>query len=72
MPVEITTGISDGSYTEVLSGPCRKEQEVILEAMGSNSKGGATSGTQTPPGFKEAVKMKQAANSRGQRHLLNP
>jgi len=52
MPVEITTGISDGSYTEVLSGSLQEGQEIILEAMGSNGKGGATSGTQTLPGFK--------------------
>ena len=52
IPVEITTGISDGSYTEVLAGPLQEGQEVILESMGSNSKGGATSGTQTTPGFK--------------------
>ncbi len=50
LPIEITTGISDGSYTEVLSGSLQEGQEVILEAMGSNSKG-LTSGTQTPPGF---------------------
>jgi len=50
IPVEITTGISDGSYTEVLSGSLQEGQEVILEAMGSNSKAGATS--QTLPGFK--------------------
>jgi hypothetical protein len=50
MPVEITTGISDGSYTEVLSGALQEGQEVILETMGSNGKGGATS--QTLPGFR--------------------
>jgi HlyD family secretion protein len=50
MPVEITTGISDGSYTEVLSGALQEGQEVILETMESNGKGGATS--QTLPGFR--------------------
>ena len=50
MPVEITTGISDGSYTEVLSGSLQEGQEVILEAIGSNGK--AASGTQALPGFK--------------------
>jgi HlyD family secretion protein len=52
VPVEITTGISDGSYTEVLYGPLQEGQEVILEATGSNNKGGATSGPQALPGFK--------------------
>jgi HlyD family secretion protein len=50
--VEITTGISDGFYTEVLSGALQERQEVILEAMGSNSKGGAPSDTQRLPGFR--------------------
>ncbi len=51
-PVEITTGISDGAYTEVLSGPLQEGQEVILEAMGSSSKGGPTSAPQSPPVFR--------------------
>jgi hypothetical protein len=50
MPVEITTGISDGSYTEVLSGPLQEGQEVILESMESNSKSVTT--PQALPGFK--------------------
>ncbi len=46
--VEITTGISDGTFTEVLSGSLQEGQEVILEATGSNSK---SSGTQMLPGL---------------------
>ena len=42
LPVEITTGISDGSFTEVVSGALREGQEVIIEALGGSSKG-------TPP-----------------------
>jgi len=49
---EITTGISDGSYTEVLSGPLQEGQEVILEATGGTNKGGATPTSQALPGFK--------------------
>jgi HlyD family secretion protein len=49
VPVEITTGLSDGSSTEVLSGALKEGQEVILEAMGKNSKGGTSSSPQTPP-----------------------
>ena len=52
MPVEITTGISDGSYTEVLAGPLQEGQEVILEAMAGNNKGGSTPASQALPGFK--------------------
>jgi len=51
-PVEITTGISDGSNTEILSGPLQEGQEVILEAMGSSSKGGPTSAPQSSPVFR--------------------
>jgi hypothetical protein len=52
MPVEITTGISDGSYTEVLAGSLQEGQEVILEATAGNNKGGSTSAPQALPGFK--------------------
>jgi hypothetical protein len=52
MPVEITTGISDGAYTEVLPGALKEGEEVILEATGSSSKGGSTSTPQAPPVFK--------------------
>jgi HlyD family secretion protein len=46
VPVDITTGISDGSSTEVTSGALKEGQEVIVEAMGGNNKGGAS--TQAP------------------------
>jgi HlyD family secretion protein len=49
MPVEITTGISDGSYTEVLSGPLQEGQEVILEAVSGS---GTTSSQSTAPTMK--------------------
>jgi len=52
VPVEITTGISDGSYTEVSSGALKEGQEIIVEAMGSNNKGGATSAPQSLPGLR--------------------
>lgn len=41
VPVEITTGISDGSFTEVVSGDLKEGQEIITEAMGGNNKAGA-------------------------------
>jgi HlyD family secretion protein len=41
VPVEIVTGISDGSFTEVISGGLREGQEVITEATGGNSKSSA-------------------------------
>ncbi len=50
IPVEITTGISDGSSTEVLSGSLQEGQDVILEAIGGNVKSGTA--TQTIPGFR--------------------
>ncbi len=43
VPVEVTTGISDGSSTEILSGDLKEGQEIILEAMGGNNKGSAPS-----------------------------
>ena len=47
-PVEITTGISDGSFTEVTSGALKEGQEVVIEVAGGNSKGGASSQTPQP------------------------
>jgi HlyD family secretion protein len=48
VPVEITTGISDGSNTEVTSGALNEGQEVIVEAMTGNNKGGSTSQAPQP------------------------
>ena len=48
VPVDITTGISDGSYTEVTSGALKDGQEVIIEVAGGNNKGGASSQTPQP------------------------
>lgn len=44
--VEIATGISDGSYTEVVSGSLKEGQEIIVEATAGNNKGGASQTTQ--------------------------
>jgi HlyD family secretion protein len=40
VPVEITIGISDGSYTEVASGALKEGQEVIVESAVGNGKSG--------------------------------
>jgi HlyD family secretion protein len=45
VPVEIVTGISDGSFTEVVSGGLREGQAVITEAAGGNSKSSARQST---------------------------
>jgi HlyD family secretion protein len=46
VPVDITTGISDGSYTEVASGGLKEGQEVIVEATTGNNKGGTAQAPQ--------------------------
>ncbi len=51
VPVDITAGISDGSYTEVASGALKEGQEIIVEASGGNNKSGASS-TGTQPSMK--------------------
>lgn len=48
VPVDITTGISDGSYTEVTSGALKEGQEIILEAVAGNSKSGGSSQAPQP------------------------
>jgi len=50
-PVEIRTGISDGSFTEVLSDDLKEGQEVILEAL-SNNKGASSSRLSSPPSMR--------------------
>jgi len=41
--IKVATGISDGNYTEILSGDLKEGQEVIVEATGDGKK------TNTPP-----------------------
>jgi HlyD family secretion protein len=41
--IKVTTGISDGNYTEILSGDLKEGQEVIVEATGDGKK------TNAPP-----------------------
>ncbi len=48
VPVEITTGISDGSYTEVTSGGLTEGQEVIVEQVGSSNSKPPSSQTPGP------------------------
>ena len=48
VPVDITTGISDGSYTEVASGGLKEGQEVLVEATTGNNKGGSSSQAPQP------------------------
>jgi len=52
VPVEITTGISDGSFTEVLPGALQEGQEVITEALGGNNKSAATPTSPSMRGFR--------------------
>ena len=46
LPAEIATGISDGSYTEVVSGALKEGQEIILEALSGNNKSGSSAAPQ--------------------------
>ncbi len=50
--VEITTGISDGSYTEVIAGALQEGQEVITDALGKNNKPAATQASPSMRGFR--------------------
>lgn len=45
--IDVTTGISDGLYTELISGGIKEGQEVIVEALTNNKKGR----TAPPPRF---------------------
>jgi len=48
IPMEISTGISDGSFTEIIGDGLKEGQEIITEASRGNSKG-ETSATSKPP-----------------------
>jgi len=52
VPVEITTGISDGSNTEVIAGALQEGQEVITDALGKNNKPAATQTSPSMRGFR--------------------
>jgi len=49
VPVEITPGISDGTYTEIISGNLKDGQEIIVEVVGNNSKNGGNSSRSSLP-----------------------
>ena len=51
VPIEITTGISDGVFTEVLSGDLKEGQKVIVAASGSGAKNTKNYPSSSPPGF---------------------
>ena len=40
--ISISTGVSDGSYTELISGEIKEGQEVIVESLKTKQKSGAT------------------------------
>jgi HlyD family secretion protein len=52
VPVDITTGISDGSNTEMISGALKEGQEVIVEATTGNNKGGTSATQPSMKGFR--------------------
>jgi HlyD family secretion protein len=42
--VMITTGVSDGNFTEILSGDLKEGQQIIVESLKKNKAQSATSG----------------------------
>ncbi len=50
--VEITTGISDGSFIEVRGGALREGQEVIIDTLAGNSKPGGATTSPSMRGFR--------------------
>jgi len=49
-PARITTGISDGSYAEVVSGDLKEGQQIITESMSGKKTGKSSSTGRRPPG----------------------
>jgi HlyD family secretion protein len=47
-PVAVRTGLTDGSYTEIVSGEVNEGDNVVLEATSGDEPAGAT--TARPPG----------------------
>ncbi len=50
--VAVTTGISDGTFTEILSGDLRESQSVIVEVMRDKKKNNAAAQPQAPRMFR--------------------
>lgn len=48
-PVQVTMGISDGNYTEIISGQLKTGQEIITDNL--NNKKGSSSAQHPPPRF---------------------
>ncbi len=49
--VALTTGISDGTYTEILSGNLREGEKVIVESAATKKKNSASSSSRGPRMF---------------------
>jgi HlyD family secretion protein len=50
-PVQVTTGISDGGFTEVIAGELAPGDEVIVGSENGGNARTGTAGTQLPPGM---------------------
>jgi HlyD family secretion protein len=50
-PVELKTGVTDGNFTEVIEGPLKEGDEVIVGMEVSRDSQGAPGGSNLPPGF---------------------
>jgi HlyD family secretion protein len=49
--VPVTVGITDGAFTEIISGELKDGQEVITETLSKSPKGAANGGPQSSPRF---------------------
>jgi HlyD family secretion protein len=50
-PVELKTGVTDGNFTEVLEGPLKGGDEVVVGMEVSRGSPGGAGGSSLPPGF---------------------
>jgi HlyD family secretion protein len=50
-PVELKTGVTDGNFTEVVDGPLKEGDEVIVGLEVSRGSQGSPGGASLPPGF---------------------
>ena len=50
-PVEVKTGVTDGTFTEVVDGPLKEGDEVIVGLEVSRGSQNGPGGSSLPPGF---------------------
>jgi HlyD family secretion protein len=61
--VEVKTGVTDGTYTELVEGPLKEGDEVIIGVEMPRGPHGASQGSNLPPGFGSSPSQRPSTRS---------